>query len=295
MNQSTTKDLSRRTLLQSAAVAAVFAATSRGADEPPPSAAASSSNSPKSDVYHGLKIGVASYSLRGLKLDDAIAGIVRVGLKYCSIKDIHLPMKSTAAERKAIAAKFKDAGITPLSVGTVGMENDEAGIRRAFEYARDIGVPTIVCNPHPGSFAILDRMVKEFRDIKLAIHNHGPASDRFKSPYDSMKAAEKYDERIGVCVDVGHTAECGVDPAEAIRKCAPRLYDVHLKDIVERADKAPVIEVGRGILDVPAILKALIDVKFSGHAGNEYEKDAKDPLPGLAESVGFIRGVMKMM
>ena len=27
----------------------------------------------------------------------------------------------------------------------------------------------------------------------------------------------------------------------------------------------------------------------------EYEKDGDDPLPGLAESVGYVRGVMKMI
>ena len=44
---------------------------------------------------------------------------MRIGLPYCSIKDMHLPMKSTTEERKAVVAKFKAAGITPISVGVV--------------------------------------------------------------------------------------------------------------------------------------------------------------------------------
>jgi sugar phosphate isomerase/epimerase len=240
---------------------------------------------------HALKLGVATYTLRGIKLDDAIAAIVRVGLKYCSIKDKHLPRNSTAEERKAIAAKFKAAGITPLSCGTVEMQNDEANIRSAFEYARDAGIPTIVCNPHPDSFAILDRMVKEF-DIKLAIHNHGPEAAHFKSPFDVMKAAEGHDERIGLCIDVGHTFRMKVDPADAIRKLAARLYDCHLKDISEISVPAKNIEIGRGILDPRSILQALLDVKFTGHAGIEYEKAPDDPVPGLAESVGYVKGVL---
>lgn len=241
-----------------------------------------------------LKLGVATYSLRGMKLEPAIAAIQRLGIPYASLKDIHLPMKSTTDERKAVAAKFKDAGITLLSCGVVRILNDEANARNAFEYARDIGVPTIVCDPDPASFPLLDRLVKEF-DIKLAIHNHGPSSAVFKSPYDSLQAAEKYDPRIGVCIDVGHTARVNVDPAEAIHKCAARLYDIHLKDISNITEKDPSIEIGRGILGIHGILQALAAVKFAHHVGIEYEKDGKDPLPGLAESVGYVRGVMSSM
>jgi sugar phosphate isomerase/epimerase len=110
-----------------------------------------------------------------------------------------------------------------------------------------------------------------------------------------MTAAEPFDERIGVCVDVGHTARMKLDPADAIRQCARRLYDVHLKDvaILDRPNNG--VEMGRGLLDLPAILKALLDVKFAHHAGIEYEAQARDPLPGLAESVGYLRGVMRSM
>lgn len=287
-----TPQLSRRHILQSATLLAA-AAAARGADELLGPAGAEKPE-PVADSWHGLKVGVASYSLRGLKLDAAIAAIQRVGLKYVSIKDVHLPLTSSPAERKAVAAQFTDAGITPLSCGVITMENDEANIRAAFEYARDAGIPVIVCHPHLDSFPILDTLVKEF-DIKLAIHNHGPESDRFKSPYDALERAEKFDERIGVCIDVGHTARMKVDPAEAIRRCAPRLYDVHLKDvaILDRPNNG--VEIGRGLLDVRAMLEALIDVKFAYHAGIEYEKDARDPLPGLAESVGYLHGIVSCL
>ena len=132
--------------------------------------------------------------------------------------------------RKAVVQKFRDAGITPLSCGVVGMTDDESQLRNAFEYARDAGIPTIVCKPTRESLSVLDKLVKEF-DLKLAIHNHGPEDKVWPSPFDVWEAIQKYDERIGVCVDVGHTSRCGVDPVRAIRTCAARLYDVHLKDL----------------------------------------------------------------
>jgi len=243
------------------------------------------------DPWRGLKVGVASYTLRKMPVEAAIKAIQRVGLKYVSIKDFHLPLKSTLEQRRAVAQKFKDAGITPLSCGNVSMENNQGNIRQAFEYARDIGLPTIVCSPHPDSMQILDRMVKEF-DIRLAIHNHGPEDNRFPSAYDVWKAVQPYDARIGLCIDVGHTARAKVDPAEAIVKCRARLYDMHFKDIASLDPKAETVEAGRGVLDLQAILRAAIKIRYQHLLSFEYEKDADDPLPGLAETVGYAKGLL---
>src|SRR5581483_4430029 len=292
-NMSNPNFLSRRNLLK-AGVLAGATLPFVGAESVVPAAAPVAA--PNGDPWHGLKVGAASYSVRNLQLDDAIKAIQRVGLKYVSIKNVktHVDLNSTTEQRRAVAQKFRDAGITPLSCGNVGMDNTEASVRLAFEYARDLGVPTIVCSPHPDSMAILDKMVKEFK-IRLAIHNHGPEDKRFPSPYDVWKAVEKYDERIGLCIDVGHTARAGVDPAEAIVKCKARLYDVHLKDISALGNKNTPIEAGRGILDLRAIMQALLKINYQHLVGFEYEKDADDPVPGLAETVGYTKGLLAGM
>jgi inosose dehydratase len=242
----------------------------------------------------GLKVGLASYTFNKLPLDAAIKGIRRVGVDYVSIKEAHLPLKSTALERKAAAQLFRDAGITPLSCGVINMTDDESQIRNAFEYARDAGIPTIVCKPTHQSLPVLDTLVKQF-GLRLAIHNHGPEDKVWPSPLDVWAAIQKYDERIGVCIDVGHTARCGVDPVGAIRTCAPRLYDLHIKDIAGKEGRSRPVEVGRGVLDVRGMLRALLDIGYQYHVGLEYEKDMNDPIPGAAESFGYIRGTLAAM
>jgi inosose dehydratase len=245
------------------------------------------------DPWLGLKMGIATYTFSKLKTDAAIEGIKRVDLHYCSIKDSHLSLKSTKAEREAGAKKFRDAGITPLSCGNISPGKDEETIRPMFEYARDAGIPTIVCSPGKATLPILDKLVKEY-DIKLAIHNHGPEDKSWPSPDDVWEAVGSFDPRIGLCIDVGHTARTGVDPVEAIRKCASRLHDVHIKDISDASvgAKSKPVELGRGVLDLRGILQALLDIKFAGHLGLEFEKNLNDPIPGTCESIGYLKGVL---
>ncbi len=284
--------LSRRQLIKAAAVAALAPAIPLT-----PLASFSAVAAEEADPWLGLKFGVATYTLRELPIEEAIQAVKRVGLKYVSIKNVknHIDLSHASEERKHRAQMFKDAGLIPLSVGNVSMRTGEADIRKAFEYARDIGVPTIVCAPSLEAVPLLDKMVKEF-DIKLAIHNHGPEDKGFfPSPFDVMRAVEKYDQRIGLCIDVGHTARAGVDPADSIIKCQERLYDVHMKDISALGNKNTPIEGGRGILDSKSILAALLKIKYQGLVGFEYEKDAKDPVPGLAESVGYVKGLLEGM
>jgi inosose dehydratase len=260
-------------------------------------AASSIAAAEDADPWLGLNIGVATYTLRELPIEEAIKGVKRVGLKYVSIKNVknHIDLSHAREERKQRARMFRDAGLIPLSVGNVSMRTGESDIQKAFEFARDVGVPTIVCAPSLEAIPFLDKMVKEF-DLKLAIHNHGPEDKGFfPSPFDVMRAVEKFDKRIGLCIDVGHTARAGVDPADSIIKCQERLYDVHLKDISALGDKNTPIEGGRGILDSKSILAALLKIKYRGLVGFEYEKDGKDPIPGLAESVGYIKGLLAGM
>lgn len=276
-------DVNRRQALMAAAAGLTIPGALQASAQPAAAA--------DTDRWHGLKIGVASYTLRQFPLETAIRGIQRVGLRYVSIKDVHCPFKTTAEERKAVARKFIEAGITPLSCGNVGLKNDEAQIRAAFEYARDLGLPTIVCAPPPEALPILDRMVKEF-DIRIAIHNHGPEDKEFPSPYDVWKAVQPFDRRVGLCIDIGHSARAGAEPSEAILKCRERLYDVHFKDVSNTTPRGAPIECGRGVLDLKAVCRSLVRIRYAHHVGFEYEKDGGDPVPGLAESVGYAHGVI---
>jgi sugar phosphate isomerase/epimerase len=87
----------------------------------------------------------------------------------------------------------------------------------------------------------------------------------------------------------------GEDPSVSAEKFADRLLDVHIKDESVATAKGQAVEVGRGVIDIPKFLRTLSKINYTGVVAFEYEKDADDPLPGLAESVGYVRGVIAAM
>jgi inosose dehydratase len=140
---------------------------------------------------------------------------------------------------------------------------------------------------------LVEKLAKEFNQ-KLAIHNHGPEDKVYPTPRVAWDHIKSLDARVGLCIDVGHTARFGEDVIASIREFAPRVYDVHMKDsvAVPGAMRDVPVEVGAGKLDVRGFLRALLDVKYNGVVAFEYEKVAGNPALGLSESVGYVRGVL---
>jgi len=237
-----------------------------------------------------FELGLASYTLREFNLEDTLAMTRRVGLKYICFKDFHLAMDSTPAQIETTVQKVKDAGLVLYGGGVIYMRNEKQ-VNDAFDYAKAAGMKIIVGVPQPELLPLVNEKVRQY-DIKVGIHNHGPTDKVYPTPASAYEKIKDLDKRIGLCNDIGHTMRAGIDPAVSVRKYADRLLDVHLKDVSEATAKGSGVEVGRGVIDIPRFLKTLIKIDYDGIVSFEYEKDAKDPIAGLAESVGYVKGVL---
>jgi inosose dehydratase len=246
------------------------------------------------EPFHGLKVGLTTYSLRKFKLDQALEMTRAAGVKYISLKEVHLPIKSTKAEREEAAAKVRDAGLILMGGGVIYFKNIEADIKNVFEYAAQSGMPTIVCSPEPEALDTVEKYVKQ-HNIRIAIHNHGPGDQRYPSPLDVLRLVKGRDERMGVCMDVGHTVRIGQDPVQAIEKCASRLYEFHMKDVTAAEADGKSTTVGSGVIDIPRVLQALVKLKWPYHVALEYEANGDNPMPGITESFAYMRGVLDSM
>lgn len=235
-------------------------------------------------------LGLASYTLHRFPLDKALAMTQRVGLKHICLNPIHLAVDSKPDQIAAVLAKVKAAGLDLYGSGVVYMHK-ESEIERAFEFAKTAGLRVLVSVPLPEMLPLVSEKVKQY-DIRVAIHNHGPGDKVWPTPDLAYAKIKDLDPRVGLCIDIGHTARNGVDPSQAAEQFADRLFDVHIKDINVAAAAGHGVEVGRGVLDIPKFIRTLDKIRYQGFVSFEYEKDSNDPLAGLAESVGYVRGVL---
>jgi sugar phosphate isomerase/epimerase len=239
-----------------------------------------------------VKLGVASYSLRELSRSDAIAAIRALGVTSVNVKSFHLPYEATADELETGRREFEQAGLEIVGGGTIYLqEDDDDHIRRHFEYAKTCGMPLMVIGPTRSTLPRIERFVQEY-DIAVAIHNHGPEDEHFPGPQDALPVVRDMDARVGLCVDVGHTARTGIDVVEAVAMAGDRLLDVHMKDLADLAVRESQCIVGQGRMPVAAIFRQLEAMDYEGHVNLEYEIDAEAPLPGMQRSFAYMRGVL---
>ena len=254
-----------------------------------PQAAAQDQQKPK-DKFPPLELGLASYTLREFNRADCIAMAKRLRLKKMCFKSMHLEMNSTDEQCRQAAEECQKSGLDLYACGVCYMNSPEE-VQNTFRYAKAAGMRLIVGVPKHELLSLVDEKVKE-TGIGVAIHNHGPGDRLYPSPASVLEKIADLDKRIGVCNDVGHTIRLGIDPAESIIECGERLLDIHLKDETVPNAQGNTIVCGYGIIDFPSIIRALIKINYQGVVGFEYEADAKDPMPGLAESIGHVRGVI---
>ena len=239
---------------------------------------------------HPLKLGVTTYSFRELSLDDALRMTRKLGLKHISLKSFHLPLEASHEQIVAVAGKVRRTGLDFYGVGVISM-SQPAHVEQAFAYASAAGVRLIMGMPTAALLPLIEQRVKK-TGVGLAIHNHGPGDRNFPTPDKAYDAVRQLDRRIGLCIDVGHTVRAGADPVECVLKYGDRLLDMHMKDVTRAAPNGKEVPVGRGVIDIPALLRALVKVHYQGVIAFEYELEPKDPLAGMAESVGYTRGVL---
>ena len=253
-----------------------------------------------------FKLGVAGYTYNKFSIDETLAFLERLDVHYLCIKNFHLPFDSTPAQIAEFKKKCADHGVTGYGVGPIYMASNEEA-KKAFDYAAAIGVKTVVAVPTEEKVVngkkvrfhsrarceSLEGLCKEY-DMRIAIHNHGPDIPHcFPTGESAFNMVKDLDARMGLCLDIGHDFRAGQNPAESIRKYGSRIYDMHIKNVKFDAKKNIAVPMPRGDMDMWEIVKALVEVNYTGCCSLEYERDFKDNLAGVAESLGYFKGLIK--
>ncbi|HWB86394.1 MAG TPA: sugar phosphate isomerase/epimerase [Bryobacteraceae bacterium] len=240
----------------------------------------------------GIKLGIATYSFRNFDRAKAIEMIKALQAPWISVKEAHLKYDSTPEQLAQARKEFEAAGLKIMSGGNVSMPNDDPNdIRRYFEYAKNAGLPMMVCAPTHTNIKTVEKFVKEY-NIRIAIHTHGPEDKQFPTPQTVLKVVHDLDPRCGLCMDVGHSIRAGADVVKSVSEAGDRLFDLHVKDLANLHERDSQCDVGDGLIPFPELFKALKKANFQGCVNLEYEIHPNDPLPGMQRSFSYMRGVL---
>jgi sugar phosphate isomerase/epimerase len=245
------------------------------------------------DESSAIRLGLASYTFRNFSRAQMIGFLKQLNVLTLNAKDVKDHLPTDTQEEEAALADYAAAGIKLHAAGTIYFaKDDDADIRSKFEYCKRAGIGVIVAgDPAIKTLPRIEKFVKEY-DIRIAIHNHGPEDKLWHSPLDVLKAVAGMDPRIGCCIDVGHTVRSGTDVVQAIREVGARLLNVHMKDLTDFQSKESQVPVGEGIMPVKKIFQALSAIKYKGVVDLEYEVHPDDPMPGVIESIAYMRRVL---
>ena len=239
--------------------------------------------------YDDFKIGVAGYTYRSYDIDQTLEFLKSMEVKYFSVKDWWLPLDSTKEQMDAFKAKCREAGVEPYILGPIYMRS-EADADRAFAYAERYGSDVFIGVP---TYELTDYMIKKVKEtgIKVAIHTHGPDGQPFPNIQKVVEIYKDPSLGIGCCMDLGHSVRMGEDIVKDIKKYKAWIYDIHIKDESAASKAGQTWEMGRGVMDFRPIVKVLRQIKYKGVVSLEFEKNGNNPHPGVAESIGYLRGV----
>ncbi len=252
---------------------------------------------PATDVYDGWRLGVQTWTFNRFTFYESVDKTASVGLNWIEAYPHGQPLSKDKPDiifghnmseeiKKEVKQKLADAGVRLVNYGVVQLPNDVNECRKVFEFAKEMGIETLVSEPPAEAFDLLDKLCQEYQ-INIAIHNH-PKPSLYWDPNMVLEVCKGHSNRIGACADTGHWARSGIRPVEAIKKLQGRIISLHLKDINEFGNpQAHDVVWGTGICDVKAILEELHRQNFKGVFSIEYEHNWEKSLPEIRKSVEY--------
>jgi sugar phosphate isomerase/epimerase len=284
MSELTRRDWNK--LMLSGLAAASLPAGWLGADKP-------------NSKIKGVQIGAQSYSFRDRSLDDAIKGMVEVGLSECELWQGHIEPQELRGqgkredlrqwrltvsldEFKAVRAKFDRAGIE-LYAYNLSFRDDftDAEIERGFEMARALGARVLTASSNVSTSKRIDPFARKYK-MRVGMHNHDNVENpnEFATPESFARAMEGASEYIAINLDIGHFTAANYDAVEFLRQHHRKIVTLHIKDRKrnqpgKRGENVPF---GEGDTPIKAVLALLRDNKWKIPANIEYEYKGQETI-----------------
>jgi len=247
-------------------------------------------------------IAVQCWTFRKFTFFEALEKIKLLGIQYVQAfpgqqlsKDkpnVTFDHNLEPGDISLVKEKLKENGLSLVCYGVVNFENNEVSMKKVFEFAKKLGIKTIITEPAYNDYRLIEEMVKKY-NIRIAIHNH-PQPSKFALPETVYRYVRNLDRRIGSCADTGHWMRSGECPIAALRLLSGRILDVHLKDLAQFGVKEAIdVPFGQGKANIHDILAELTLQNFSGYLTVEHENEAEidNPSASIQKGIDYLKSI----
>ncbi len=253
----------------------------------------------------GWQLSAAQYTFRRFALYEALEMIASLGI--CRVEpgfflkldkkrpELTVSESLSAGLRNELKARLADQGIAMASFySSLGADQDAA--RKIFDFAKEMGVQTLVAEPPAEAFDFIEKLCDEYQ-INLAVHNHPQASkSKYWKPENVLAVCRGRGKRIGACCDTGHWVRSGLAPVDCLKKLQGRIISLHLKDVGQwNKPAARDVPLGTGKADYAAVLAELHRQQFRGIMAIEYEHDSPQLMEEVGQCVAFVEKTAKQL
>lgn len=245
--------------------------------------------------YGGWRLAVQCWTFNRYTFYEAIDKASAMGLRWIEAypnqalsKDhpgIKFGHEMPVEYRAKVKEKLRSAGVTLVNYGVVGLSKNESFDRKIFDFAKDMGIETIVSEPPAEAFDVIDRLCNEYR-IHVAVHNH-PKPTRYWNPENVLRVLQGRSSWIGACADTGHWVRSGLDPVQMLKKYKGRIVSLHFKEIDDGHD----VVWGTGAARVKPLLEELDRQNFKGVFSIEYEHNWENSMPEIRKCIEYFEEV----
>jgi sugar phosphate isomerase/epimerase len=240
----------------------------------------------------GWQMAIHERTFQKFPLSEGMDKTAALGLKYMSLSAaVRLKGTNQVAlvnlsdeQIQTIKKQAQARGLTLVNA-YVPLPANEAQCRKSFEFARKMGLDTLVGEPDPAALDTVEKLCKEY-NIRVAIHDH-PQPSHYWNPQSVLDAIKGRGPLLGACADTGHWMRSGLDPVECLKTLQGHVFCLHFKDLNVKSRNGHDVPWGTGVGQCKAMMAELKRQGFHGAYCVEYEYDWDNSMPEVAQCVRF--------